>query len=175
MTTSDQEAQAAAVFQAYEFGKGEVLRQVQGLTDHEYYWEPVPDCWTVRAVEGRFVADFVPRAEPPPFTTIAWRLWHIAVDCFDSYSRRAFGTSGSGLPEETFVDTATEAIDILDKSLTNFLDGMRSCDDLWQPIGPEFGPFAEASYVDLMLHTYRELVHHGAEVAMLRDLYRLRT
>jgi hypothetical protein len=174
MTESDQAAQAAAVFQAFDYGYGEVRRQVQGLTDHEYFWEPVPDCWTVKSVDGRLVADFIPRAEPPPFTTVAWRMWHIAVDCFDSYSQRAFGTSGSGLAEDTFVDTAAEAVEVLERSVDHFIDAMKGHEDLWQPVGPAFGPFAEASHVDLILHTYRELVHHGAEIAMMRDLYRLR-
>jgi hypothetical protein len=46
-----------------------------GLTDAEYFWEPVPGTWSVRAAGDRFVADFaVPPPEPAPVTTIAWRL-----------------------------------------------------------------------------------------------------
>ncbi len=166
--------EAAAVFQAFEYGKSEVLQRLVGLSDEEYLWEPAADCWTVRPVGDRIVADFVPGADPPPFTTIAWRLWHIAIDCFDSYSSRAFGTSGSAMPDESFVATAAEATDILDRSLTHFIENMAGLGDgLWTAIGPEFGPFAEASHVDLILHTYRELVHHGAEIGVLRDLYRL--
>jgi hypothetical protein len=30
-------------------------------------------------------------------------------------------------------------------------------------------------YAALILHIHRELIHHGAEIALLRDLYRHRT
>ena len=33
------------------------------------------------------------------------------------------------------------------------------------------GPYAESSTVDLALHVLDEVVHHGAEVGLLRDLY----
>src|SRR5829696_7096679 len=53
--------------------------RVQGLSDEEYFWEPVSGCWTIRQRgDGTWVADWpLPRPEPEPFTTIAWRLWHL--------------------------------------------------------------------------------------------------
>ena len=27
------------------------LPRLEGLTDDEYFWEPVPNCWTVRTAE----------------------------------------------------------------------------------------------------------------------------
>lgn len=57
-----------------------VLRpRFEGLTDDEYLWEPAPGCWSVRpAPGGRFTIDWVrPEPQPPPVTTIAWRLCHI--------------------------------------------------------------------------------------------------
>ncbi len=165
-------SEAASVRQAFVYGKGEVLSRLQGLTDDEFLWEPVADCWTVRPVGDTFVADFEPLADPPPFTTIAWRLWHIAPDCLDSYARRAFDRPGPR-PEAEFVGAASEAIADLDRALDNFLAGFDSLGDrMWDALGPEFGPFSEACYVDLALHAYREVVHHGAEIGVLRDLYR---
>jgi hypothetical protein len=164
------------VLRAFEIGTAEVLARLSGLTDHEYLWEPVDDCWSIRPVGDRFVADFTPEAEPAPFTTIAWRLWHIALDCLESYSRRAFGAPATTIPEPEFVGTAGEAIATLEQTANHFLNGIRSMGgDVGRPIGPEFGPFAQASYVDLALHAYREVVHHGAEVGVLRDLYERRT
>jgi hypothetical protein len=32
-------------------------------------------------------------------------------------------------------------------------------------------PFADAPFADLVLHIHWEAVHHGAEIALLRDLY----
>jgi len=43
--------------------------------------------------------------------------------------------------------------------------------DLMAPLGPAWGPYADQTHLALALHAERELVHHGAEVALLRDLY----
>lgn len=38
-------------------------------------------------------------------------------------------------------------------------------------VGAIVGPYAEANTVDLVLHVLDEVIHHGAEVGLLRDLY----
>ena len=43
--------------------------------------------------------------------------------------------------------------------------------DLARPCGPAEGPYAELPMLALVLHINRELIHHGAELALLRDLY----
>ena len=76
--------------------------RLDGLTDNEYFWEPVPNCWSVRRREaattsvGKGVGPFVveverPPPDPPPVTTIAWRLVHIIVDCFGTRSENHLG------------------------------------------------------------------------------------
>ncbi len=67
--------------------------EIPGMTDEEYLWEPVPDCWSVRlraAGPGPGATVLVGAGEwgrdsarpshpsPPPFTTIAWRLSHLS-------------------------------------------------------------------------------------------------
>ena len=37
------------------------------------------------------------------------------------------------------------------------------------------GPYAESSKADLALHVLDEVIHHGAEVGLLRDLYAKRS
>src|SRR6185503_14126342 len=53
--------------------------RLDGLSDDEYFWEPAPGCWTIRRrADGTWFADWpLPRPDPEPFTTIAWRLWHL--------------------------------------------------------------------------------------------------
>src|SRR3954468_16135293 len=46
--------------------------RLDDLTDEEYFWQPVPDCWTVHP-DGSIDFAF-PEPAPAPFTTIAWRL-----------------------------------------------------------------------------------------------------
>ena len=42
-------------------------------------------------------------------------------------------------------------------------------DDLMAPSGEP--DFEQASMAALILHIHRELIHHGAEIALLRDLH----
>src|SRR5688572_5119629 len=63
-----------------------LARRVEGLTDDECRWEPTPDAWNIRlGADGRWHADLGPKGTPalpdavPPFTTFAWRLWHLGA------------------------------------------------------------------------------------------------
>jgi hypothetical protein len=53
------------------------------------------------------------------------------------------------------------------------LTGVRrlSPSDLDRAIGPAEGQWAEHSMSELVLHINREVIHHGAEIACIRDLY----
>ena len=42
---------------------------------------------------------------------------------------------------------------------------------LARPCGPAGGEFRDRPMAALVLHVQRELIHHGAEIALLRDLY----
>ncbi len=157
----------------------QLRRRLVGLDDDEYLWPPVPDVWTVRRLEGGAVVvegcgerD----QDPAPVTTIAWRMWHIAVDCLDSYAGRFLGRTGARVDGDTWHLAAADGIADLESTWSNFRGGMGDVDDdrWWSPIGPAFGPYGDHSTCDLVLHALREVTHHGAEIALLRDLYRAR-
>jgi hypothetical protein len=59
-----------------------LLGRLDGLTDQEYLWEPTAGCWTIRlGPQDTWTWDFAwPVPDPPPVTTIAWRLAHITND-----------------------------------------------------------------------------------------------
>lgn len=44
-------------------------------------------------------------------------------------------------------------------------------DELMAPIGDAGGPFRDGSVLGLVLHVVDELIHHSAEIALLRDLF----
>jgi hypothetical protein len=161
--------------------------RLKGLTDDEYYWEPVDGCWSVRADEhGVLKLDGVsgdPEPFPPPFTTLAWRIVHIAVGVFYTRASTFFG-DGSVPADAGMADrrhwparlpaTADEAIGLLEKSYRWWTDGVREMTDeqLLAPLGPRGGYYADQSMAQLVLHLNRETMHHGGEVGELRDLYR---
>lgn len=150
--------------------------RLDGLTDDEYFWEPVSGCWSIRpAGDGTFTLDWAwPPPEPPPFTTIAWRLAHIAGPILGIRASSHFG-DGSVTPETIrWPGTASDALAWLDASYAAWKSGVEALDEtgLARPVGPAEGPYAEHSMATLILHINREVMHHGGEVALLRDLYR---
>ncbi len=150
------------------------LRRLKGLTDAEYLWEPVPGCMTVRpSQDGVFRADPRPRPEPPraPFTTIAWRMWHIGSDCLRAYGR-FFGDEPRG-DSHAWPSTAEAGIELLDAEWEAFRARVDSLGDdrLGQPMGERGGPRADETFLLLALHAIDETAHHGGEIGTLRDLY----
>ena len=150
--------------------------RLSGLTEIEYLWEPVPGCWSVRDTgDGRAaVADWAdPDPDPAPVTTIAWRMWHIAVDCLDSYSQRLFGSAGTGLTGTQWVVDVEQARALLSRAWRGFRDPIVEGGPgrLARALGPAWGPFSEHSTFALVLHAQREITHHAAEIALLRDLH----
>ena len=71
-----------------------LLQRLEGLTDEEYRWEPVGGCWNVRPdarSPSGWTVDYPEVApDPPPVTTIAWRMLHIS-DGNTIYWEHAFG------------------------------------------------------------------------------------
>ncbi len=150
----------------------QLVERLDGLTAHEYLWEPADDAWTVRATDGggALVDGAGERdADPPPITTIAWRLWHIAVDCFDDYTRR-FGGDTTDAPAVWTLDPA-EAMETLHEKWLGYRSAVADR-DWWEELGDSWEHWSRHSIADMAMHASNELVHHGAEVALLRDLYR---
>jgi hypothetical protein len=163
-----------SLMSSFDATRAQLRTRLDGLSDDEYLWEPVDSMWTVRLVETEWHADWAdPDPVPAPVTTIAWRLWHIAVDALDSYSVRTFGTSGTGLSGTTWVGRAEGAVRLTDQAFERFADGFEAVGEegLSRPLGDVWGSYSEASFLDLFLHAHREVTHHAAEIGLLRDLY----
>ena len=167
--------------------RGQLRPRLAGLTDDEYFWEPAANSWNVRprgtssapvqAGSGAFTIDFAfPEPEPPPVTTIAWRLAHVIVGVFGARVAAHFGGPPADYQSFDYAGTADAALRQLDEVYDGWTAGVRKLDAaaLAQPVGPAEGEWAEHSMAELVLHINREAIHHGAEVALLRDLYAAR-
>jgi len=145
--------------------------RLNGLTDAEYLWQPVPGCWTVHP-DGS--VDFShPAPEPTPVTTIAWRLAHVIVGVLAVRNHHHFGGPPADYQSWPYATDAATALNQLDSAYRNWVDGVGGLtdDQLSVPVGPAEGPWAHKPMFDLILHINREVIHHGAEIACLRDLY----
>lgn len=161
--------------------------RLEGLTDAEYFWEPVPGCWSLRkrgtstapraagAGEYQYECAYpLPEPNPPPVTTIAWRLAHVIVGVFGARNAAHFGGPAVGWDTFEYAGTADEALAQLDSAYDTWIKGVRGLgsEGLARPCGPAEGPYADYPLAALVLHINREALHHGAEIALLRDLYR---
>lgn len=145
--------------------------RLAGLTDAEYFWQPVADCWTVHPDGG---VDFsYPEPAPAPFTTIAWRLAHVIVGVLAMRNHAHFGGPAADYQSWPYATDAATALAQLDTEYRRWITGVRALTsaDLDRPCGPAEGPYADEPMSVLVLHINREVIHHGAEIALLRDLY----
>jgi hypothetical protein len=167
-----------------------LLPRLEGLTDDEYFWEPVAGCWSVRAdSSGSWRMDDGTAApddaddtdETDHVTTIAWRLAHIAVSNLGTRADAYFGPlagDDADMFDPRYVGpipgSADEAVARLMETSRRWRDGVAALDDdrLAAALGPKGGPFAEDPFGALVLHVSRETMHHGGEIGVLRDLYR---
>jgi hypothetical protein len=146
--------------------------RLQGLTEDEFFWEPVPGSWTVfRDERGRWEHHYEePDPEPTPFTTIAWRLTHVAM-CKVMYHEHAFGPGElTWLTFET-PGTPAAALEMLDTGHALLTEDLAELDDAdleravptnWGERWPAWRIFWTMIYHD---------AHHGGEMGALRDLY----
>ncbi|MET7424550.1 DinB family protein [Dactylosporangium sp. NPDC005555] len=158
--------------------------RLDGLTDEEYFWEPAEDCWSVRPDEdGNYRVEHGPDADPPPVTTIAWRMMHIAVGCFVIRSSTFFREGSAGDDADMFdprhvpadlPHTAREGVAFLEDSYREWHGHVSSLDPagLSAPLGPKGAYFSADPMAALIAHVNRETMHHGGEIGVLRDLFR---
>jgi hypothetical protein len=146
----------------------------RGLTDEELLWEPVAHCWNLVRDDScpggwTYPYDFDP-PRPHPVTTIGWRLVHLIADN-EIYMEHAFGPGARNFPDLVVRGTAAEVLadwrasrDLISHWLSSASD-----EDLLKDRPSHLGGTKTAGEVIRIL--LDEQTHHGAEIALLRDLY----
>ena len=164
-------------FQLTWHWENQLRPRLSGLTDAEYLWEPAEGCWSIRArPDGAVALDWAfPAPDPAPLTTIAWRLAHIG----QTLAQRAdYHFGGGTLTMERIRwpgPTAAEGLAWVDSAYAAWTAGLAAADDSMlarHSDGPPGTLDGRFPFADVILHVNREIIHHGAEVALLRDLYR---
>ncbi|MEV7534709.1 MULTISPECIES: DinB family protein [Streptomyces] len=162
------------------------------MTDAEYLWEPGPGCWSVRRQEGwtgegatllsgagewgRETAPY-PHPVPPPFTTLAWRLTHLS-ELLALRADHTVGTRSLTRDDYRAAGDAASAIAAFDADAEAWRGALLSVGDKeLDTVGHctyPHGGDAEEPFLEIVWWVNQELLHHGAEIALLRDLYRIR-
>lgn len=131
---------------------GRLRSRLEGLTEEEYRWVPGPGV-----------------------STLAWRVGHIAELLTEERNATWLGV-GSGAQPIRAPMTARDAVETLDAAMTGWMTVLAEVPDatLGDPIGPVGGAYSESTRRSFVLHVLDELIHHGAEVALVRDLWAAR-
>lgn len=153
--------------------------RLRGLTDEEFLWEPCAGWWTVRPVgelgikaRGAWQIDYDDDPpDPPPVTTLAWRLLHVASGNW-IYYEHAFGQGKRSFLDLELPGEAAAAVEwlaaseapwheVLNTLTEGDLDVLRRTN--WGDLWPTHR---------LVTTLIVEQTHHGAEIGVLRDLFR---
>ena len=128
------------------------------------------------------VADWpLPRPEPEPFTTLAWRLWHVIDMYGEDRAPRWLDVPPQGDADRSRTvrgpsppATAADAVALLERAHDRWDAHLALTDDerLGELVGPVGGGYADRTRAAYVLHMLDEFIHHGAEIALLRDLWR---
>jgi len=118
------------------------------------------------------VSDEEYRCEPGPgVSSLAWRLGHIADLLADDRNATWLGVPRGAAPPHA--DDAAAAVAALEQAFALWQSVLSAVPDhtLAEAIGSVGGPYADSTRRAFVLHVLDELVHHGAEVALVRDLW----
>jgi hypothetical protein len=220
-----------------QFDQAREMAQVrlEGLSDEEYLWEPVPGCWSVRrrgeaatprafgpgewvldlgeavipaneyaevarqAAGGMTVAEIAedwsvsaerveqvlahtgapPESEPTPITTIAWRLGHLHFH-FAGAWEWTFGERRQEPKQSVdFAPTAALALERFWALIDRWRDSVAAVtEEQLDTVGFSQYPYsndADYPYIAVLTGANLEFIHHMAEIALLRDLWRARS
>jgi uncharacterized damage-inducible protein DinB len=152
-----------------------LYERLNGVTDDEYRWPPTPGAADLEC--GDDGALRVSDEQGPATRTIAWTLGHLADLCW----KRADYTDGgheAPLTYQPFPATAADALAELRAAAARWRSAVAqaSAEQALQvgysswPVGMD----PDLPFVDIVWWVNRELIHHGADMAMVRDLYAVR-
>jgi hypothetical protein len=151
--------------------------RVDGLTDEEYLWEPAPDAWSLVRQDGKLQMQWgLVFDEPQPVTTIAWRYTHISDMLCEERCARWLGVAEE--PENYLAEgapgDAQGARELFEKAYARWRRYLSAADDdgFFEPLGPGSRDWTNEPRTKGVLHILDEVIHHGAEIGVLRDIYR---
>jgi hypothetical protein len=176
-------------------------RAWNGLTDDELMWEPTDGAWSIRPVTecrtatpfvtGSLAADFdvsvVGDHALEPLTSIAWLFWHVGsqpgraaeLDFFGGAHSAASGWTSPYIEAHPMFTGADDAVSAMRTGWRALDAALRSATDeqlerptrFWGYGAP--GPMGTGAQI--VGQILNEVGHHGTQMGVLRDFYRVRT
>jgi hypothetical protein len=150
------------------------VQRMTGLTDDEFWWRPTPSAVTVVRDEHGKLVPGAPADNEPRTRTIALLLGHLGEMGF----RRADYTTGEHSltrRDLTWPDSAEAGLTFLREGWAAWRAALTSLQDaeldvVGRSAFPD-GMDPNLPILDIIWWMNRELIHHTAEIAFVRDLY----
>jgi hypothetical protein len=159
--------------------------RLEGLTDAEHLWEPAPGGWSLRRRAeattshaygaGEWVLDCAfPEPSPAPVTSIAWRIGHLYAG-FALRWEWTFGGRTKLWDSVALTPRADEAQARLWSRLAAWREDVAGLSESQlDTVGLSQFPDGldpQLPFIGIVWWTNRELIHHTAEIGLLRDLW----
>lgn len=153
-------------------GYSRLRARSDGLTDDEFFWQPVPDSWTIYEDRpGHWTYHYaIPDPNPAPVTTIGWQLVHLGTTKF-MYHEWAYGAARLTFPELDIPNNARSALDLLDEGHRLLRDDLlaTSESELDEPRKTNWGQMLPTWKLFWAMIDHDAL--HGGMIGSLRDIY----
>jgi hypothetical protein len=146
--------------------------RLEGLTDEEFFWQPVANAWTIyQDRPGHWTYHYeIPDPDPAPVTTIAWQVVHLATTRI-MYHEWAYGAARLTFPDLEIPRDVSGAVEFLhdgyeilrgdlDQESEAGLDQPRKTN--WREMWPAWRIFTTMIDHDAL---------HTGTIGCLRDLY----
>ncbi|MEE6274344.1 DinB family protein [Georgenia wangjunii] len=162
----------------------EVEARLRSLTQEEFDREPAPGAFRVvrrgderseRAIgTGEWVVEWPAAGDGGGTRTIGWLVAHLTETFFERWEW-TFGERSRRRDDLAFSGEVGRAVDGLSRCVGAWSAGIAALgeDDAFTVgLSQATEIDAAAPFGHLVLHLNRELIHHGAEIAALQDIYR---
>jgi hypothetical protein len=146
-----------SLLSTYEHAWSRFTTRILGMSDDEYFWEPVPGCWSLRRVpDGTWRLDGDgggPAPDPVPVAPIAWRLGHLGGMAQGGFTNWRFGDATLTVDNIDFPSTVTEVPRFLESQYQGWRDALEALREAeWEAsLGPSRGTYADDTTFDLAL------------------------
>ena len=146
--------------------------RLDGLTDAEFFWEPVADCWNIYEDKpGHWTYHYaIPDPDPAPLTSVGWQIVHVAT-CKVMYHEWAFGPGRLTFPDLVIPHTTAGALEMLGDGQRRLVDALGKLTEpqLGEPRKTNWGEQWPAWRIFWAMADH-DALHTGA-IGNLRDLY----
>jgi hypothetical protein len=129
-----------------DYAWNRLRERTEGMTDDEYFWKPA-------------------------ITSMVWRLTHVRDMLVEERNWTWLGVPVPGSRPTGSPTSAAAALTQLAQAYALWRKALTETQDLSAPVGKIAGPFGDSTRRAFVHHVLDEFIHHGAEIALLRDLY----